>query len=68
LLVEEKRRLTLALLVTWVLAYHTQHALAANHAAIFTKLLDGWANSHGVNAEKIAAVVSAAGGEPTGVP
>lgn len=39
-------KLTLALLVAWVLADDTHDALAADDAAGLTKLFDGWTYSH----------------------
>ena len=60
--------LALTLFMAWIAAYDADNALAANDAAILTKGLYGWTNSHGVGEGKSADFFEAAGGEPTGVP
>lgn len=47
-----KMKSALALLVTRILAHDAHDALAADDAAGFTKLFDGWTDSHGVKGTK----------------
>ena len=55
------KKLTLTLLVTWVLADDAHDALAADDAAGFTKLFDGWTDSHLGDTRKIKRAPNAIG-------